>query len=235
MKSVVLFSLVSLVGCADVMTDDDVEVTATPKIATNALTPATLWSVQLNPSQLTATNLNTMATSPNGRSVLTYVVGCALNAGHNVTATVNGVNFTFNGAIGLADGWTSSGLTPTQEQWVSGCVLSRLNRTGATVSISMRGSSTALAVTPSEASSYTDEEGAFFGSIFYDRDFYVASCQGTGKPHTDRLCAQPDEDCGLDFRGACTDVCTSQNGYYVDCSGSNAAAYGGSVTTFLVP
>src|SRR5689334_16491770 len=107
MKPVILISLVSLVGCADVMTDDDtdVEVTATPKIATNALTPATLWSVQLNPAKLNATNLNTMATSPNGRSVLTYVVGCALASGHNVTATVNGVNFTFSGAIGFADAW----------------------------------------------------------------------------------------------------------------------------------
>ncbi|MCW5806997.1 MAG: hypothetical protein KIT31_31850 [Deltaproteobacteria bacterium] len=233
-------SLVSLLGACAVDSDldgdpTDLDVTATPKLATNALMPAYVWQAQptFNPAKLDAANLGAMAQTDEGRVSLVYLVGCALNAGHNVSTTVGGVSYTFAGAVGVADTWTSSALSLGAQRWVSACVLARLNETGQQITISLRGSSTSLGLSGTEGSLYDEQEGAFFGNVFPGRDFYVASCRGTGAIHWSRTCATATGNCGMEWRGECANVCSSSGGNMTACVGSNGTTYGEPITTYL--
>lgn len=239
MKSAIVVSLVSLLGaCAvDDLDGDgtDTDVTATPKLATNALMPAYVWVAQptFNPAKLDATNLNTMAQTDEGRVSLVYLVGCALAAGHNVSTSVGGVTYTYSGSVGVADTWTSAALGVNAQRLVSACVLARLNETGHQVTISLRGSSAALGLVGTEGALYDQQEGAFFGNVFPGRDFYVASCRGTGAVHSSRTCATETGNCGMDWRGACADVCSETNGNMTYCVGANGLTYNEPITTYL--
>jgi hypothetical protein len=236
-KSAVVVSVLSLAlgACAvdaDAGADDEIE--NVPKLATNALTPAYVWLAQpsFNPAKLDAANLNAMAQTEEGRVSLVYLVGCALNLGTNVSTTVNGTQYTFNGAIGIASSWQTTALGLTAQRWVSSCVLARLNETGQQVTVSLRGSTTALNLATGEATAYDEQEGAFFGNIFPGRDFYVASCKGTGNTHWSRTCAQSTGNCGMDWVGDCTSVCSSSGGNMTSCLGTNGTTYGEPITSF---
>ncbi|HEY4240546.1 MAG TPA: hypothetical protein VGM88_12060 [Kofleriaceae bacterium] len=201
--------------------------------------PSQLANASISASALTATSLNTMAGTADGRAALNYVIGCALPTGVNVTATVGGIPYTFQGSVGLAAGWQSRALTVTEQHWVSSCTLSRLNQNGVVVSISMRGAATQLVSTSEELSSYTIQEGGFFGNIFAGKDYYVAACQGTDASNADRQCAQLGDGinlktkCGIDYAGMCADVCNTDASPYGGCLGLNGVGYTEVVTTYL--
>ena len=247
MKAAILISMVAMSGGC-LMGDDldatgadpgvDVDVVATPKLATNALTPAQLWNASLSSAVLDQTSADAMADTADGRAALSYVVGCALASGNSITAYAGGIPYTFSGSIGLAPGWKTAALTAAERQWVSACTLARLNLTGTSVTISVRGGSSALAVSPTESAAYATQEGAFFGNVFTTGGFYVAACKGSGTAPSNRRCAQPQlgdtwTECDLHYAGLCSNVCSTTSGYYTSCSVSGVGTFAEAVTSYL--
>lgn len=243
MKTASIFlSMFAFTACVDQVEETDIDVEATPRLAGNALTPQQLSGASLNAGVLSTTNLNAMASTADGRASLPYVIGCALPTGASATAHwTDGSGFpaqqTFSGDIGLGSSWTTTALTSTQQRLVSSCVLARVNMIGTNVTVSLRGNSSALNVTATEASQYVIEEGAFFGNVFQGAGFYVAACDGSGTAPANRRCAQPNglttTECGFTYAGMCSDICTTGSSYYSGCVGPNGTTYAEPITTFL--
>ena len=242
-KNAALLVSLLVVGCVDAETEiptDEIDVL--PKLATNALTPAQLAAASIGPAPLTQSALNSYAVNVNARAALTYIVGCALPAGNSVTATYTEggtqMQMTYNGEIGLAPSWTTTALTTTEQQLLSGCVLARVNLTGVAVTVSLRGPSTALNIAGTEATAYPKQEGAFFGDIFQGPTFYLGACKGTATATANRRCAQPTgtlamvTECGFSYAGLCSDVCASGT-YFSDCLGLNGTVYDSLVTVHI--
>jgi hypothetical protein len=129
-------------------------------LAPGALDPAALAALQ-DPS----------ATGDLSRRLLSYTVGCAFDATQSFVLSwldAEGVvqEQTYAGLIGLATDWADGALDEVGQQWVSACLLSRLNYFGVEVSLSSRGSAAALACTPDEVADYPNQEGAFWGKVF---------------------------------------------------------------------
>jgi hypothetical protein len=243
MKNAAFLVSLLVVGCVDVETEvpgDEIEVL--PKLATNALTPAQLAGASIGTNPLTQSALNSYAVNANARAALSYIVGCALPVGTNVTATYTEsgaqMQMTFNGEIGLAPSWRTTALTTAEQRLVSGCVLARVNATGVSVIVSLRGPSAALNVAGSEATAYPKQEGAFFGSIFQGPDFYLGACKGAATAPAARRCAQPTgtlamvTECGFNYAGLCSDVCAAGT-YFSDCLGGNGVVYDSVVTVHI--
>lgn len=242
MRSAIFGSMLAFAGCIDSPTvieppapDDTVDLDPT----LNALTPAQLFNSKLDPRTLDTASATAMAQTWDNRMALTYAISCALAPDRRIQVVVGGIPHTFAGAIGLADSWTATPLTDAQRQVVSGCVLARLNEYGVSVNVAMQGASSALAASAASAAGYTVLEGAFFGSIFTGFPVYGGACSGTGTAPWSRQCAQPGPsgsgNCSLDYVGPCSEVCTFQNGYYVDCLGGNGVSYAEPTTTYLAP
>src|SRR5262245_2183070 len=141
-----------------------------------------------------------MASTPEKRHQLHYLVRCAL-AKHIVLYTQQGTErFTFPGEMGLAPGWLKQAMTPTEERWVSACMLAMVNYFGKHVEVSLRAEPPPVAfLEPSdeEKRQFTIFEGGFFGNLFRPHPVaYV--CQGTRTPADDqdpvlqdRVCTRP--------------------------------------------
>jgi hypothetical protein len=100
--------------------------------------------------------------------------------------------------IGLAPEWTTGACDGECEQWISACVIARINGLGVTVPLSLRGDHPALAVDDVERAQFHFEEMAAFGDIFdYD--------DATGYPRTLGVCQLP----GLAGQLAATGVAPS--------------------------
>ena len=250
MKTAALIICVLASGCIDdgTSTDeldgDDEDVEVLPKLATNALTPSQLLGASLNYSALSQAMLNTYAGNANARASLVYAIGCALPAGTSVSGNYNQggtlYSVTWQGEIGLAPGWRTSSLTTSQQRLVSACVLSRVNLTGASVLVSLRGPSSALTVSSTEATSYLKQEGGFFGNIFQGPSFHLAACKGSlAVAPANRRCAQPTNtlqnvtECGFSYAGSCASVCTNGGPYFTGCLAKNGTRYAEAVSTFL--
>jgi hypothetical protein len=223
--------------------DQEPIIEASEKLAGNSLGPGHFENANLNPAILNAANLETMASSTSGRATLPYVIGCALALGASVTTTyLDGViptQITFYGEIGLATTWQSSGLTVSQQRLVSGCALARVNELGTSVTISLRGPSTALGAKAAEITAYPKFEGVFFGNVFAGA-LQFAACRGTGTAlPSGRTCAMENTGgltfCRYEYAGLCADVCstlvtTATHTYYQNCT-SNGTTYVEAITT----
>ena len=128
---------------------------------------STLLALQnSNRFQLAPTGLEL---TPQGREKLTYLISCAFNEGIELYTEVDGQVYTFLGSMGLAPGWLNQPLTPTEERWVSACMLARTNFWGVKVIISMRTfppPTVTLTSTAEEARNFNLYEGDFYGNIF---------------------------------------------------------------------
>ncbi|HET9620737.1 MAG TPA: hypothetical protein VFP84_05205 [Kofleriaceae bacterium] len=239
----------SLAACASAPSGDDQGggETATPHLVANALTPAQYFQSALTTAQLDATSAAQMAATADARETLSYAVGCALSDAQSITFSVAGTSYTFTGELGLQPGWTTGALSASDAAWISACVLARVNLTGAHVSISVRGSASALATTASEVAAWRLEEGAFWGNAFTDLGAVTGyACDGIDQSADDtrgdlpeRQCAQPDgvtdsqaTPCGFTYAGACTAVCSDASPY-TGCAFPGDAASAHVVTTFV--
>lgn len=211
------------------------------RIASNALTPSQLWNSNLDPGALTTTNLQAMAATADGAATLQYAITCALSDHQQVTVN----NVTYQGKLDIAGTWTTSALSSAQQQWVSACILALVNLDGSIVSVSLRGGS--IGMDSGEASSYTAEEGAFWGNMFLGASSYAFACNGVDQADDDsgtalalRECAEDDPGspgttpCGFTFAGLCTSACTSNN-WYVGCNDGISSTTNYVVTTYLIP
>lgn len=199
---------------------------ATNGIALNGIATNGIATNQLSNNLYLIATTNLMSTDE-GREVLKYVIGCAIPVGTTLQGTSGGVTYQFPGEIGLAPSWLRRSLRDSEQRWVSACLLARVNRFGVPVSISIRGSSSALAVSGSEAQDYTVEEGAFYGNVFTGDEGPQVwnACQGKDQAAGDtgtlalRDCAQPDPAhpgltlCGFNFAGDCADWAPPRNAF----------------------
>jgi hypothetical protein len=167
-------------------------------VSTN-LVPTLLVSQNPNRFKLTPTGLELTS---QGREKLTYLISCALNEDIELYTEVDGKVYTFLGSMGLAPRWLEKPLTPSEERWVSACMLARTNFWGVKVIISMRASpppTMTLTPTVEETRNFSLYEGDFYGNIF--QPFPVAyTCVGQ------RTCKE-DQDPILNLR-----ICTRSLG-----------------------
>ncbi|HEY4057550.1 MAG TPA: hypothetical protein VGM39_13120 [Kofleriaceae bacterium] len=188
--------------------------------------------------------------TPEDRELFSFIVSCAIPEGTVLTAHNPNTNedFTFLGEVGLAPAWQNRALNASERRWVSACLLARVNNNDVTVQISMRGPNDELTADPTEKTTFSLEEGAFFGDIFTDPtgDIQAYACRGrgqaAGEPATgalaDRDCTEPDPAnpgktlCGMFYAGDCADfdppandyACRAQDaddGFYTDCATSS--------------
>jgi len=245
MKLAAFVTSVALFGCVDGPSGSEPEDQQTGRLAANGLSSGNFLNALqggiYNPAMLTPTTMAGMTNTANRQATAVYVIGCALATGHNIVYN----SVTYQGAIGLADNWTSGSLTTAQQQLVTSCVLSRVNYFARTVEISVRGPiSPQYDNTTTELANYTGEEGAFWGNIFVSTGT-INACEGvdeTANPSwgnfVSRVCAEPDPNnpgytlCGFVNHGSCTTACTDDSaGYYTGCS-SHEGAYSEVTTVY---
>ena len=185
--------------------------------------------------------------------LLKYLVKCALPEGevlrieHEVLPTEE-----LPGLFGVAPNWTDSGLTDSEKQAMSACLLAHVNAYGISVPVSARRHGLDD-TTEDERSRFSRFEGAFFGRLF-DEDPVMYACGGAPAP--DFSVAYPDHDksdrlirrctdvedpssaatlCGFTNVGSCSDVCdTEVGGSYRDCQGPDGNTYGETMNTWLL-
>ncbi len=233
----VALTSVLFAGCAaDPTTSDDTSeasqsVTTANKVAMNKVA---MNKVQVNRigadriagRQLSPGNYETgdtaaaLLSTADGRDLFGYIVSCALPKQVTLHAQVDGTDYAFAGAIGLAPEWTERAIHTHSQHWVSSCILARVNAHDISLLISLRGPSHALSTTQQEAHDYSLEEGAFYGQIFVpdDQQIVAYACEGraqaAGEPDSgplhDRDCTEPSGNgnttqCGMIFAGTCAD------------------------------
>ena len=105
-----------------------------------------------------------LMTNAAGRTLLSYIVRCALPADRSITKEdPSGTLYTFSGALGLAPGWEDAGATQEDKYWVSSCLMAHINTTGKHIPIYLVGlSPLGMGRNPS----YPIQEGSFVGDLF---------------------------------------------------------------------
>ena len=186
---------------------------------------------------------------PNAREVFKYIVNCALPADAVIDVTNASGSFSFPGGLGLAPEWGEEGGSCGQncQQWVSACVISRLDFLGETVEISLRGDNPGLQTSASELATYTQREATYYGDIFSVPQRLFA-CLSPGLTEDPRVCGPTIHGCGVEVLGSCTELCgpPRADGSFPNCVGPRANdgdpawlgladIYPGSITVYLQP
>jgi len=136
----------------------------------------------MNPLTTALTSSTFLMNSAAGRTTVSYMIKCALPAGHSVTKTDStGASYTFAGGIGVAPEWETSSCGGDCQRWISACMLAHVNTAGIHVPIWIVGQASGLGW--GQSTSYPNQEGTFFGNIFTlsnvgKVDAYY--CQGPG-------------------------------------------------------
>ncbi|HRI64358.1 MAG TPA: hypothetical protein PK156_08965 [Polyangium sp.] len=217
-----------------------------PPTGRNGLIPEQFWStvaqssmreLQNDPleSGLTVTMTNgeivpVMKTPPNTAALLhTYpdvvkhLVQCTLTAGRPLFDPVNEV--VYRGHWGLANSWATSPISgnPALQEWVTACMIARLNNLGVHVNILLEGSKPAIEVNSTWNPVFWYNESTVRGNMFASTrpispnspafDAYlcreqnlVNTCPGDGGADwvDRRLCDNAPSTCGLIDMGKCT-------------------------------
>ena len=106
-----------------------------------------------------------LMSSSNGRTTLSYIVKCALPAGHSISKKdQNNASYTFAGQIGVAPEWEASSCGTDCQERVSACVLAHVNTTGKHIQLWL--DSDAPSIGWGRSTDYPYQEGSFFGNIF---------------------------------------------------------------------
>lgn len=238
--------VLAVVGCSDPSSSSD----ASPifRIASNSLNPRivlanhgaanTLAEHRVTGERLGAHRFSVspaaseLLATEDGRQLFVVLVACALSDRTTIVATVDGTELEFFGEVGIAPHWLTNPLGQQGQEWVSACVLAKLNGHDVVNIISMRGTHSALATSPEERTTWSLEEGAFFGDVFapQDKPIQWLACRGKGQVSDpsaggliDRVCAKEDSanpgktECGLTYAGSCDYVCAQGYGFYAEC------------------
>jgi hypothetical protein len=244
----------ALVGCGG--GGDGVEETQSAALSANALTANALTANALTANALTANALTANALTANAltanaltanglrdplaRQFLKYVVSCALDDGQQLSLSVDGQSYVFQGSLGLAPDWGQrhGSCDETCQRWVSGCVLARVDAAGVEREISIRGANRALSTSWREIFDYPEREATYFGNVFVDgQPRYL--CLSPGKHSDPRVCGASMDNCPMTVVGSCAPDCAYEGptGGFVDCSTSGHARrpeiFHESVTVFL--
>jgi hypothetical protein len=231
-------------------------------LAPNALNPSALSGVALDPSALSVASISALQMPDEAgdlsRQFMAYAVSCAFESSQSFsfswTDSFNVVhNETYWGLLGLAPTWRTQPLGVDGQQWVSACLASRVNYYGVSVILSSRGDNPTLGcrvTTHNEISTYTYEEGAFWGNLFTASPAVYACNYAPNKSYAyskKRDCAAghlldngSTTECGIiHVVGPCSTYCaplTSTTLYHPSCAtdpANSATATGRAITIFL--
>jgi len=214
-------------------------------IIPNAIIPNALTAAAFDPASSAAIQ-DPGDAGELSRTFVRYAVSCAFDSTQSFSfswtdllGVVHGE--TYVGEVGLAPEWATGPLDASGQRWVSACLAARTNFYGITVTISMRGSHSAIKQSGIlEKVTYPVQEGAFWGNLFAPTP-WVHACEVTSNADHARLLlrdcavghvgASGIEGCGMiDRRGACSVLCEpldSTNLFHAKC------AYDVSVTPSL--
>lgn len=196
---------------------------ASNKLASNKLAANKLASNKLAAAAFTTTlGTQQIVDTADGRDVLTYMLQCALGPTQTLTLKdSSGASWSFTGSIGIAPAWTTRALNASEQNWVTGCLLARVNYFGVVVNLSLQGNIQALKTTAQDKP-FTSLDGGFYGNLFDPAGPKLYACDG---PSTNslRICADPDPAtgntqtmCGFTATGPCaagtTPACTISGG-----------------------
>ena len=107
---------------------------------------------------------STLMNSATGRTLISYIVKCALPSGHTVTKKDSGgTSYSFPGAIGTAAEWETGTCGTTCQERMSACLLAHVNTSGVHIPIWLDSEG---AIGWGQSTSYPYQEGSFFGNIF---------------------------------------------------------------------
>jgi hypothetical protein len=163
---------------------------------------------------------------------------------------ISGSPYLYEGALGLAPQWATGSCNQACQEWVSACVLARVNAYGEPIQISLRGDNRALSVTASERSAFNVREGAYFGNIFAE-PMQLLTCDDPGTStqgvycygeewmchngeYELRRCSEDPASCGMTSVGSCASLCSDRNGTYRDCK-ALGRTWPGSMNVYLRP
>jgi hypothetical protein len=216
---------------------------ASNALASNALASNALASNALASNALASNALVMQALDdPNAREVLQYMVSCALPANESVVVRVQGTTYTYPGQLGLAAAWGEPGGTCNRDcqQWVSACLMARVDFLGVKREISLRGTNPALTLSAVERQDYTVREATYFGNVFTSPQQRYA-CLSPGQTEIQRVCGPSLDDCVVDVDASCNKVCDppTADGAFRNCRPHDGDCddppYQGSITVFLEP
>jgi hypothetical protein len=166
------------------------------------------------------------------RTYFSYVVSCALPAGQAIVfpRLAGRTHVTFSGSIGVAASWGHDGgsCDDTCQEWVSACVIARVNHQGVHVPLSLRGGSAVLALADREEALFPSREATYYGNVLTSRQVMFA-CRTTGDDWTliGRPCGNGADvrNCVIDVVDPCESRCSKSfsDGSYETCATSSAA------------
>ncbi|WP_437937497.1 hypothetical protein [Sorangium sp. So ce341] len=187
----------------------------------NALTRNALTRNALTRNALMGNSLTSEALrDPESRELLSFIVSCALPEDEKITVEVDRRSYTFVGELGLAAEWgrRNGSCGEKCQEWVSACLLSRVNYLGEHVTISLRGKNEALSSTKRERDKYEAPEATYYGNVFLENQRRFA-CLAPGERSIPRVCGPSVDDCVVDVVGDCEDVCDGprHDGSYTNC------------------
>jgi hypothetical protein len=202
-----------------------------------AMNGLTMNGLTMNGLTLNEDATSTLGTDPLSQLFFSYVVSCALPVGQSVIAS----GLTFNGAVGVAPQWGVDGgsCDTTCQQWVSACVISRVNALGVHVPLSIRGDNPALALMNGEAEAYSDREATYFGNVLTvpqqryacraaeDDQTLIGRPCGDGADVSGCIISVLDDDCHV----ACS-VLDSTTGYFGSCATPASGIFVPGVTVY---
>jgi hypothetical protein len=191
--------------------------------------------------QQTSSLASTLDSDALARLYFTYVVSCALPAGQDIVfpSLAGQSNYTFYGSLGIAPQWGTNGSTcdSTCQQWVSGCVIARVNALGQHVPLSIRGNNAALTLGPNEATAYPRREATYFGNVLsVPQKRYACRTAGDDQALIGRPCGNGSDasGCVITVLGDCDSVCSSKNadGSYGSCTTPSDGQFVPAVTVY---
>jgi hypothetical protein len=226
-------------------------------VDSKVLTGSMLGSNPLTPSTLSAAARAAIqdptASGDLSRQFLKYAVSCAFDTTQSFGFSwvdSSGVTHdeTYPGLLALETNWDHQALPTSGQEWVSACLISRVNYFGIQVTISARGPTGGLNVTDAtELDTYTMQEGAFFGNLFISTPYAVACDHPTDDAYSRWLyrdCAAGYVDTDGDVFGcpnvqrigSCDDAgCNfnSNHTYYTSCNDPTGSTTNQVVTVYL--
>jgi len=248
---VALAACLGLAGCGPAPSPADRAVAEQGLSSQNGLSPNGLSMNGLSMNGLSMNGLSMNGLSMNGLSttafstwfnkdaglgdmVMQYLVRCAVPAGQSRTWTnpTTRVTYTWAGAFGLAPGWAGgAAATTTEQQLITACVASHVNKYGVHVSVSIQGKGSTGVAIPLEANeltTYSVKEGCFFGNLFNGDGVFVGQDHApwSSAYSSARACALdykygPSPDCApLVVVGDCASNCTldPSGTFYTSCT-----------------
>jgi len=162
--------------------------------------------------------------------IVRSAIKCALKPDQFVKDPVTGE--VYKGWWGLATTWETDPLNVEGQEWVTACMIQKLNFYGTTVPILLEGNNPPIYVNPTLDPQYPFEESTAFGNYFlpepaiyacWESDL-AAKCEfhpgGAEDDLEHRICDENNNNCGITQIGPCSTMC-QQSGPYWKCAGGS--------------